>query len=44
MFRLAAVGDVLGIGKLCLLHVGEDGKVEGTLVVDNGGIGSGGDA
>jgi hypothetical protein len=35
MFRLAAVEDVLGVGKLCSLCVGEDGKVEGTLVVDN---------
>ena len=37
MFRLAAVGDFLGTGKLCSLHVGEDGKVEGTLVADNDG-------
>ncbi len=44
MFRLAAVGDVHGVGKLCSLHVGEDGKVEGTLVVDNDEISYGGDA
>lgn len=34
IFRLTAVEDAFGVGELCSLRVGEDGKVEGTLVVD----------